>query len=145
MALNVIFFTDDSMHKVYKNYGKYDFIQQIPQIIYSIIVSQVLEVILCYLSLTDKHFYIFNEIKNLQKNIEILFKILRCVKIKIGGFYIFTFVFFLVYWYLITAFCAVYQNTQIIFIKDSISSFFFRAFISFYFVFISSFFKAYCS
>ena len=110
MALNVIFFTDDSMHKVYKNYGKYDFVQQIPQIIYSIIVSQVLEVILCFM-------------KNIQKNIEILFKILRCVKIKLIGFYLFTFVLFLGYWYLITAFCAVYQNTQIIFIKDSISSF----------------------
>ena len=123
MALNVIFFTDDSMHKVYKNYGKYDFVQQIPQIIYSIIVSQVLEVILCFLSLTDKHFYKIKAMKNIQKNIEILFKILRCVKIKLIGFYIFTFVLFLGYWYLITAFCAVYQNTQIIFIKDSISSF----------------------
>ena len=50
MAMNVLFFNDDSMHKLYANYGKYNFIQQIPQIIYSIIVSQSIEVILCYLS-----------------------------------------------------------------------------------------------
>ena len=39
MAMNVIFFSDDSMHKIYLNYGKYNFIQQIPQIIYSTIIT----------------------------------------------------------------------------------------------------------
>ena len=123
MAMNVFFFTDDSMHKVYKNYGKYDFVQQIPQIIYSIIVSQVLEVFLCFLSLTDKHFYQMKEIKNVQNNMNLIFRILRCVKIKLIGFYAFTLILFAFYWYIVSSFCAVYQNTQIIFIKDSISSF----------------------
>ena len=123
MAMNVIFFTDDSMHKVYKNYGKYDFLEQIPQIIYSTAVSQALELILCYLSLTDKHLYEIKEIKNIQRKMDVVFKILRCVKFKLAGFYIFTFIFFVFYWYLVASFCAVYQNTQIIFIKDSISSF----------------------
>ena len=123
MAMNVFFFTDDSMHKVYKNYGKYDFVQQIPQIIYTTIVSQVLEVFLCFLSLTDKHFYQMKEIKNVQNNMNLIFRILRCVKIKLIGFYAFTLILFAFYWYLVSSFCAVYQNTQIIFIKDSISSF----------------------
>ena len=123
MAMNVFFFTDDSMHKVYKNYGKYDFVQQIPQIIYSTIVSQILEVFLCYLSLTDKHIYQIKEIKDTKKNMENIFRILKCVKIKIIVFYIFTFILYIFYWYLISSFCAVYQNTQIIFIKDSVSSF----------------------
>ena len=38
MALNVFFFSDDSMHKLFINYGKYDFFQQIPQITYSTII-----------------------------------------------------------------------------------------------------------
>ena len=29
MALNTFFFSDDSMHKLFLNYGKYNFIQQI--------------------------------------------------------------------------------------------------------------------
>ena len=29
------------------------------------------------------------------------------------------FLFFLFYWYFISAFCAVYQNTQVIFLRDS--------------------------
>ena len=64
MALNVFFFSDDSMHKIFISYGKYDFIQQIPQITYSIIISQLIEVFLCYLSLTDKYIY---QIKSLLK------------------------------------------------------------------------------
>ena len=64
MAMNVIFFTDKSMHKIYINYGKYDFIQQIPQTIYSVAISQIIEVFICFLSLTDKHYY---QIKSLKK------------------------------------------------------------------------------
>ena len=123
LAMNAFFFSDDSMHKVYINYGKYDFIQQIPQILYSTIISHVIEVIICYFSMTDKYFY---QIKNLEKNLInkcMVFKILKCIKLKIYGFFIFTFIFFVFYWYFISAFCAVYKNTQIIFIKDSFSSF----------------------
>ena len=46
MALNVFFFSDDSMHKLFINYGKYDFFQQIPQITYSTIISQLIEIFL---------------------------------------------------------------------------------------------------
>ena len=123
MALNVFFFSDDSMHHVYKSYGKYDFLQQISQIIYSTIVTQVIEVFLCYLSMTDKHVYKIKNISDIQINKSKIFLILKCIKIKLFGFYLFTFIFFVLYWYLITAFCSVYQNTQIIFIKDSFSSF----------------------
>ena len=54
MALNSFFFSDDSMHKLFLNYGKYNFIQQIPEITYSTIVSSLIEIFLCFLSLTDK-------------------------------------------------------------------------------------------
>ena len=121
--MNVVFFSDDSMHKLYLNYGKYDFIQQIPQIIYSIVLSQLIEVILCYLSLTDKHFYQIKALKNKKLNRSKVFQILKCVKLKLIGFFSFTLVLFCFYWYFISAFCAVYRNTQGPFIKDSISSF----------------------
>ena len=121
MALNVFFFSDETMHKMYLTYGKYDFIQQIPQTVYSTVVSQIIEVFLCFLSLTDKHFY---EIKNLKVEEKYqMFTILNCVKRKITFFFIFTFIMFGFYWYAIACFCAVYKNTQMAFIKDSISSF----------------------
>ena len=34
MTLNVFFFEDETMHKLFLNFGKYNFIQQIPHMIY---------------------------------------------------------------------------------------------------------------
>ena len=79
--MNVFFFSDETMHRMFLDYGKYNFIQQIPQIVYSTIVSQLIEVLLCFLSLTDKHFY---QIKSLsvwsQQKVS---EIIKCVQIKI--------------------------------------------------------------
>jgi hypothetical protein len=123
MALNVFFFTDDSMHKIYLNYGKYDFIQSIPKMIYTTAISQLIEVFISYLSMTDKHIYQIKHIKDAKMKKTIIFQNLKCIKFKLIGFFLFTFVFFAFYWYLISSFCAVYENTQVIFIKDSISTF----------------------
>ena len=122
MAMNVFFFSDESMHKIFLNYGKYNFIQQIPQIVYTTIISQLIEVFLCYLSLTDKYVY---KIKKMEEpyNTEMILKILKCIKIKLIFFYIFIFIFFGFYWYIVAAFCAVYENTQITFLKDCLLSF----------------------
>ena len=110
------------MHQLYINYGKYDFIQQISQIIYSTIVSKLVEIILCYLSLTDKPIY---KIKKLIMNYfstKIKF-IYQCINIKLILFFVFTFIFMIFYWYVVSAFCSIYKNTQIVFIKDWIFSF----------------------
>ena len=122
MSLNVFFFSDDSMHKVFLNYGKYNFVQQIPKIIYSFFVTQLIELFLCFLSLTDKYYYQIKKIQSTNK-VKNLGKIIKCIKIKLFFFYLFTFIFFGFYWYITAAFCAVYENTQLVFIKDSISSF----------------------
>ena len=121
MALNVFFFADETMHKMFLDYGKFDFIQQIPQIIYSTIVSQAIQLLINFLSLTDKYFYEIKRIDINKGNIEK--KVIRCIKLKIAYFFLFTFFMFVFYWYTISCFCCVYKNTQIAFIKDSISSF----------------------
>ena len=122
MTMNVFFFSDESMHKIFLNYGKYNFIQQIPQIIYTTIISQLIEIFLCYLSITDKYIYqIKKKVYNIDKQ-EII-KSLKFIKCKLVIFFIFTFILFIFYWYSITLFCAIYENTQITFIKDSLLSF----------------------
>ena len=121
IALNIFFFSDDSMHKIYINYGKYNFLQHVSQIIYSTIVSQVIDIIAFYLILTEKYYY---QIKMYEeKNKDKIINVIKCLKTKITIFFIFTFLMFVFYWYAVACFCGVYENTQIIFIKDSISSF----------------------
>ena len=122
---------------LFLNYGKYNFIQQIPEITYSTIVSSLIEIFLCFLSLTDKYFYLLKSsfIKGDKNNIRY---IIKCVKIKLISYYIFIFLFFIVYWYIITVFCGVYRNTQIIFIKDSVLSFSICLIYPLFFYFVSS-------
>ena len=123
MAMNALFFTDESMHKLYLSYGKYDFIQQIPQIVYSTIVSQLTEVFLCFLSLTDRPFYQIKNLESSVKNMKNINEIYKGINTKLIIFYIFTFVFFVFYWYVIVIFCALYENTQIAYLKDCLFSF----------------------
>ena len=129
MAMNVFFFSDETMHKMFLDYGKYNFIQQIPQIIYSTLISKLLEILLCFLSMTDNYYYKIKLDKNINKNL--LIKIMKRIKIKITFFYLSTILILSFYWYLISCFCAVYRNSQISFIKDSLLSFLLDNFFSF--------------
>ena len=124
MAFNVFFFSDESMHNIYVTGGKYDYIGQLAQMIYSTIVSQVLQIIINYLTMTDiQHYKIKEYMKEKNINRKHFKYLVNCIKYKIIIFYCLTFLLFLFFWYLISAFCAVYENTQSIFIADSISSF----------------------
>ena len=83
MAMNALFFTDETMHKLYLTYGKYDFIQQVPQIVYSTVISQILEVFICYLSLTDTPFYEIKALELTKENFEQIKKIIKCINTKL--------------------------------------------------------------
>ena len=97
--MNGLFFSDSTMHKIYVDQGAYDFIYQIPQILYSTIISSVIGVIIKLLSLVEK-----------------VSKVLKCLLIKFvlfyGIFYEFVFMFLLLFWYFLSCFGAVYKNTQ---------------------------------
>ena len=124
MAFNVFFFSDESMHNVYTSGGEHDFIGQLAQMIYSTIIGQLLQIFISYLTMTDIQYFKLKELlkeKKLNKKQNIL--IMKIIKYKIIIFYSFTFLLFMFFWYLISAFCAVYENTQIIFITDSLTSF----------------------
>ena len=124
-TMNGMFFSDESMHYLYVNNGEYNFVQKIPQMAISIVIGHILEVILCYLSLTDAPIYQIKELarNKTTENKKKIFQIIKCIRRKLIIFNIFTFLLFLFYWYFISAFCAVYPNTQKIFIRDSMTSF----------------------
>ena len=123
MALNCLFFVHESMHRKYTIGEDFTFVQKIPQLVFTIIVSNIMEVVLCFLSITDVHYYEIKQFSNYKDNFKKVTNIFECIKRKLVTFFIFTFLLFLFYWYLISAFCAVYINTQKIFLKDSAMSF----------------------
>ena len=125
MVMNAFLFSDESIHELFMNGVKYNFGQQALQIALSIIITHVLEILLCYLTMTDRVFY---EIKAISKNEEKtkdIFKNLKSMKLKLIIFLVSSFIIMLFYWYFISAFCSVYNNTQVIYIIDCVFSFLF--------------------
>ena len=43
LTINALFFNDDTMHKIYNDKGKYDLLFQIPQILYSTLISKLID------------------------------------------------------------------------------------------------------
>ena len=121
MTMNGLFFSDESMKKANKS-DDYNFVQQLPKIIFSLIATHLIEVALCYFSMTDTVYYRIKELAKDKNNDEKIIDEINCMKRKIIAFYVITFLLFLFYWYFISAFCAVYQNTQKTFLLDSLIS-----------------------
>ena len=92
--------------------------------VYSTIISQILQIVVNYLTMTDIHYYQLKELKknNSLTRVEAL-SIINCIKIKIIVYFSSTFLLFLFFWYASAAFCAVFENTQGIFVADSYMSF----------------------
>ena len=122
-TINGFFFSDETMHKVYEDKGEYDFFYQVPQILYSTIISSIINIILKQLSLSEKNIIGIKEEKDITKAREKSKKVHNCLKIKFILFFILSIVFMLFFWYFVSCFCAVYTNTQIILIKDTLISF----------------------
>ena len=118
-TINALFFDDATLHKIYINNGKYKLINQISNIIYSSLISSIINIIIKYFSLTEINII---EMKN-NKEKEKIIKNKKCLKIKFILFFILNFLFLIIFWYYISCFCAIYKNTQFYLIKDTLVSF----------------------
>ena len=117
------FFSDKTMHKVYEDNGAYDILFQIPQILYSTLISAVINMILKTLSLSEKTIIELKQIIDMKKALDKSKSIQSCLKIKFAIFFILSLIIMIFFWYFISCFCAVYVNTQMILIKDTLISF----------------------
>ena len=122
IVANALFFNDSSMHKYYEDKGEYDFIYELPKIIYSSLGSSLITYLFKYLALIDKNILVIKREKT--NNItDKIHKEIKCMKIKFILFFTFSFIFLILFWYYLSIFCAIYTKTQIILIKDTIISF----------------------
>ena len=122
-TINAFFFGDNAMHRIYKEYGAYNILYRIPQILYSSIIPTIINILLKTLSLTEKDILKIKQEEDYNIMIDQSKKVGRCIFIKFIIFFIISLLFMLFFWYYISCFCAVYNNTQIIFIKDTLISF----------------------
>ena len=122
-TVNALFFTDSTMNKIYEDNGEYHFIYQIPKILYSNLICTVINLIVRLLSLSEKDILkikIMRKNENLKQKVE---QLKKCLKIKFVFYYLISFLFLFIFWFYVSCFCAVYKNTQIYLIKDTLISF----------------------
>ena len=122
-TVNALFFNDNTIYEINQKKGAFDFIYQLPTIIYSSLISSGLNALLKLLALTNQAITEFKEnksLKNLEKRIqELKYKL----KIKLILYFIISSIFLCFFWYYLSMFCAIYKNTQLYLIKDTLISF----------------------
>ena len=131
LTVSAMFYSDSTMHKIYVEYVKFDFIYQLPQMIYSFIISSILENLLSMLGLYEQ------DIIEIKKSIVKKGKILKKIMIKIILFFIIVNILLFLFWIYLGCFCAVYRNTQIHLLMDVLYSFTISCITPFFIVFLS--------
>ena len=112
LVTNALFFNDHIMHEIYKDKGAYNFFCFLPQIIYSVIISSIIEVIIKNLVLTQRNILEIKYEKNEYNLNPKVITVIKCIIIKLVSFYIITFPMLILFWYYISCFSIVYKNTQ---------------------------------
>ena len=121
--VNAPFFNQDLLDKIYNENGTFDFINQLPQTIYSALISVVLNTFLRLLALSNSAIIKFKKSKPKQNIKEIKNSLLIKLRVKFILFFILGFVFLTFFWYYLSIFSAIYRSTQIHLLKDTLISF----------------------
>ena len=123
LTVNALFFDDSNIHQIYDDEGDFNFVYQLPYIIYSSLIIIVCDALIRLLALFQD-----NILKIKKSNIENIEKIygieMTFIKIKIVLFFILLNLFLFAFWYYLSCFCSVYKNTQFHLIIDTLCSFF---------------------
>ena len=122
-TVNALFFNDDTMHRIYKSKGSFDLEYQLPIIIYSSLISIILKTLLKLLALSNDAIIDFKSNKNKDDIKERGQSLNEKLNIKFVAYFILSFIFLLFFWYYISMFGAIYRNTQLHLLKDTVISF----------------------
>jgi len=133
LTVSALFYSENTMSKIYYDKGSFDITYQLPQILYSFLISSVLKSLLNILGLYENNILEIKSYKNndLNKNN----KALSLIKLKIAFFFIITYILLMTFWLFLGCFCAVYKNTQIHLLYD-VSLSFALSFITPFFVYL---------
>ena len=122
-SVNALFFYDDTMHNIYIKKGSFDLEYQIPLIVYSSLISLVIDILSKLLALSSDDISEFKLDKTKEDINEREKKLRKKLSIKFVLYFIMSFIFLLFFWYYISMFGVIYRNTQKHLLKDALISF----------------------
>ena len=96
MTTNALFFNDSTMHKIYKDNGKFNLEYQIPQIVYSTLIVSGINTIINYFALTENDIISLKSIEStdvVERKKNLLF--IKFIYILLFAFYYYYFFLFI--------------------------------------------------
>ena len=124
-TVNTAFFDESTIHKIYEEEGIYNFVYFIPQIVYSFIISYTSFILIKYIFLSERNILKIKNEKAVKRIYDKLNEVRKNIVIKYICFYIGGTLFLIFFWYYVSSFGAVYQNTQVYIFKNTLISFVF--------------------
>lgn len=143
LTFNAFFFTSKEIQSVYINKLS-DITIDYKNLIRSLSSSVISSIILVFLKLICLTHHSIRKLKkceNLEEAKIQAVKKLKCVKIRISLYYIFSLIFLIIFGFYISCFCAIFENTQLVLIESMATSWFLSLFYPFAICFITSIFR----
>ena len=122
-ATNFAFFTDEIMHKIYEEGGRYDILYFLTKIVISFFVSYFITILIKIIFLSERNISEVRKQPSLSIAYNIADKVKKNIVIKYIIFFILGLAFLIFFWMLLSSFGAVYPNTQMFIFKNTLMSF----------------------
>ena len=124
LTFNILFFTNKKLKLTYiKSMNDISFIwDNMANSVYSSILSSTFLIILKLICLTHNSVRELRKIKDVKLAKEKSKCVFRCIKLRIFIYYILSFAFILIFGFYVLSFCAIFENTQIVLIKSTFTS-----------------------
>ena len=122
--INGIFINKDVVHKLYEEGGKYELKNYIVNIIYSFLISHFITNIAKFLSLSQRNILYIKRETNSKKLYEKVSEVKKILISKYICYFSLSFLLELFFGYNLSSFSAVYQNTQLFLLKNTLLSIF---------------------
>lgn len=144
LTFNSFFFTNE---KIKINYVKSvedisTFWGNISNTVYSSILSSTFLIILKFISLTHNSIRALRKMKNVELAKKKSVCLLRCIKLRIFIYYILSFAFLIIFGFYVLCFCAIFENTQLILVRSTFTSWLISLLYPFIICFITSLFRS---
>ena len=139
--INFAFFDDKILHKIYEIGGKYDFMLFFSKILISFGIAYIITIIIKLIFLSERNISKIRMQSTFNLASKYSYQAKKHLVIKYIIFFIFGLIFLVFFWMLLSAFGAVYQNTQIIIFQNALISFTISLIYPFFFSIIPSIFR----
>ena len=111
--LNALFYTDEYISEAYHNDGVLDIFTGLPKAIYSFIATLIITNLLVMLYNNKEDLLkVLREKRNYKEYLKVINSKLRSLRNKLIAYYIIIFILGIFFLYYVSAFCAVYRNSQ---------------------------------